>query len=307
MENSRLVLGLLHNVLGKSKPSTKGNHAFHCPFCKHHKPKLEIDPKTGFYHCWTCEPATKGRNLVSLLKKVQATSTQIAEMRSYFPGGKGEIDDKQYEVVELPKEFVSLVKPSTKLAYRQAKSYTTGRGITDTDIIKYNIGYCEAGKYRNSIIVPSYDSRGRLNYFISRSFEKDPGRKYNAPSCNKNELVGLEYFINWKVPVVLCEGIFDAIALKRNAIPLFGKSIPKALMMKLVQSDVKTVYLALDKDALKEALKYAQQLINLGKDVYLIELNGKDPSDIGFEEMTKYLHHAKQLTFGELLLKKMQL
>ena len=106
---------------------------------------------------------------------------------------------------------------------------------------------------------------------------------------------------------MLCEGIFDAIALKRNAIPLFGKSIPKALMMKLVQSDVKTVYLALDKDALKEALKYAQQLINLGKDVYLIELNGKDPSDIGFEEMTKYLHHAKQLTFGELLLKKMNL
>ena len=69
MEQSRLVLGLLHSVLGKSKPSTKGNHAFHCPFCKHHKPKLEIDPKTGFYHCWTCEPATKGRNLVSLLKK----------------------------------------------------------------------------------------------------------------------------------------------------------------------------------------------------------------------------------------------
>jgi DNA primase len=307
MENSRLVLGLLHNVLGKSKPSTKGNHAFHCPFCKHHKPKLEIDPKTGFYHCWTCEPATKGRNLVSLLKKVQATSTQITEMRSYFPGGKGEIDDKQYEVVELPKEFVSLVKPSTKLTYRQAKSYVTSRGMTDTDIIKYNIGYCETGKYKNSIIVPSYDARGRINYFISRSFERDPGRKYNAPSCNKNELVGLEYFINWKVPVILCEGIFDAIALKRNAIPLFGKSIPKALMMKLVQSDVKTVYLALDKDALKEALKYAQQLIDLGKDVYLIELNGKDPSDIGFEEMTKYLHHAKQLTFGELLLKKMQL
>jgi DNA primase len=109
------------------------------------------------------------------------------------------------------------------------------------------------------------------------------------------------------VPVVLCEGIFDAIALKRNAVPLFGKTIPEALMMKLVQSDVKTVYLALDNDAFKSSIKYAQQLINLGKDVYLIELEGKDPSEIGFEEMTKYLHTAKQLTFGELLLKKMQL
>jgi DNA primase len=113
--------------------------------------------------------------------------------------------------------------------------------------------------------------------------------------------------INWKVPVILCEGIFDAIALKRNAIPLFGKTIPKSLMLKLVESDVKTVYLALDKDALKEAINYSQQLINLGKDVYLIELQGKDPSEIGFEDMTKYLHTAKQLTFADLLLKKMQL
>ena len=307
MEQSRLVLGLLHSVLGKSKPSTKGNHAFHCPFCKHHKPKLEIDPKTGFYHCWTCEPATKGRNLTTLLRKVQASPAQVAEMRSYFPDGKGELEDKTYEVVTLPKEFIPFTKSSSKLTYRQAKSYITKRGITEEDILKYNIGYCEGGKYRNSIIIPSYDEKGRINYFISRSFEKDPGRKYNAPSCNKNNLIGLEYFINWRVPVVLCEGIFDAIALKRNAIPLFGKTIPKALMMKLVQSDVKTVYLALDNDAFKSSIKYAQQLIDLGKDVYLIELNGKDPSEIGFEEMTKYLHTAKQLTFGELLLKKMQL
>lgn len=307
MENSRLVLGLLHSILGKSKPSTKGNYAFHCPFCKHHKPKLEIDPKNGFYHCWTCEPATKGRNLVSLLKKVHANSAQIAEMKSYFPGGKNEVDDKDYKPVELPKEYKSFNSKATNITFRQAKAYLQQRGITQEDITKYNIGYCETGKYRNSIIIPSYDARGRVNYFISRSFEKDPARKYNAPSCNKNELIGLEYFINWKVPVILCEGIFDAIALKRNAVPLFGKTIPRALMVKLVQSDVKTVYLALDKDALKEALKYSQQLIDLGKDVYLIELNGKDPSDIGFKEMTKYLHHAKQLTFGELLLKKMQL
>jgi DNA primase len=115
----------------------------------------------------------------------------------------------------------------------------------------------------------------------------------------------MEYFVNWSVPVILCEGIFDAIAIKRNAVPLFGKSIPKALMLKLVESQVKTVYLALDKDALKEALTYSEQLINLGKDVYLIELEGKDPSDLGFENMTKLLQQAKPLTFGEIILKKM--
>lgn len=305
MDNSRLVLGLLHTAIGRSKPSTKGNHAFHCPFCKHHKPKLEVDPKSGVWHCWVCNE--KGRTPTSLLRKAHANADAIREMRSYFPDGKTNIDEKTYAKVELPKEYRPLLTPSTTLTYRQAKAYVTKRGLTELDIVKYNIGYCETGKYANSIIVPSYDRNGQINYFISRSFEKDPGRKYNAPSCNKNELIGLEYYINWKVPVILCEGIFDAIALKRNAIPLFGKTIPKSLMLKLVESDVKTVYLALDKDALKEAINYSQQLINLGKDVYLIELQGKDPSEIGFEDMTKYLHTAKQLTFADLLLKKMQL
>ena len=305
MDNSRLVLGILHNILGRSKPSTKGNHAFHCPFCKHHKPKLEVDPKAGVWHCWTCNE--KGRTPTSILRKLHASADAIREMRSYFPDGKGNIDDKTYVKVELPKEYKPLSTILTSLPYRQAKSYITKRGVTEQDIIKYGIGYCETGKYKNSIIIPSYDKNGSINYFISRSYEKDPGRKYNAPSCNKNDLIGLEYFINWKVPVILCEGIFDAIALKRNAIPLFGKTIPKSLMLKLVESDVKTVYLALDKDALKEAINYSQQLLNLGKDVYLIELQGKDPSDIGFEEVTKYLHTAKQLTFSDLLMKKMQL
>lgn len=307
MENARLVLGLLQTLLGRAKPSTKGNYAFHCPFCKHHKPKLEIDPKSGFYHCWTCNPATKGKNLVTLLKKLGASTAQLTEMKSYFPGSKTEVEDKEYKPVKLPEEFTSLDSNSTNLTFRQALSYVKSRGITEQDIKKYNIGYCATGKHRNCIIVPSYNSSGKVNYYIARSFEKDPARKYNAPSCNKNELIGLEYFVNWKVPVILCEGIFDAIAIKRNAIPLFGKSIPKALMMKLVQSEVKTVYLALDKDALKEALEYSIKLLDLGKDVYLIELNGKDPSEMGFEEITKHLHNAKQLTFGELLKKKMQL
>jgi hypothetical protein len=74
-----------------------------------------------------------------------------------------------------------------------------------------------------------------------------------------------------------------------------------------VESQVKTVYLALDKDALKEALTYSEQLINLGKEVYLIELDGKDPSDLGFTSMTELLQKAKPLTFGELMLRRMKM
>lgn len=306
--NELLVLGLLETVLGKGKKDRSGvNYAFQCPVCKHHKPKLIVNVSTGQYNCWTCHPPTKGKTPVSLFKKLEVPHEKIVEMKSYFKGDKTKVEDAKSNKLWLPEEFVSLSNPGTSLEARHAMAYLKSRGISERDIIKYNIGYCRSGRYRNRIIVPSYDKNGNVNYFIARSFEKDPLRKYDAPSVQKTEIIGLEYFINWSVPVILCEGIFDAIAIKRNAIPLFGKTIPKSLMLKLVESEVKTVYLALDKDALKEALTYSEQLLNQGKEVYLIELDGKDPSELGFENMTKLLHRAKPLSFGDLLIKKIQL
>jgi DNA primase len=308
MENELLILGLLENVLGKGKGSkSNADYAFYCPVCKHHNQKLIVNIKTGQYNCWTCQPQTKGKTPVSLLKKIGAPTEKILEMKQYFQGDTTNIEKPKHDKVRLPEEFISLVNPDKSLESRHALAYLKKRQITTQDIQKYNIGYCKTGRYKNRIIVPSYNYNGDINYFIARSFEKDPGRKYDAPTCNKTEIIGLEYFVNWSIPIILCEGIFDAIAIKRNAIPLFGKTIPESLMLKLVQSEVKTVYLALDKDALKSALDYSQNLLNLGKEVYLIELEGKDPSDLGFENMTKLLHKAKPFSFGDLLLKKMQL
>ncbi len=258
------------------------------------------------WHCWVCN--AKGKTLVGLFKKIKATSDKIAELKSIlgFTTKEEAVHDKTK--VELPKEYKPLTNLArTDIAAKHALMYLKKRGINKSDILKYNIGYCEEGRYNNRIIVPSYDANGELNYFIARDINPDSKKKYDAPKCNKNELIGLEYFINWDVPIILCEGIFDAIAIKRNAIPLLGKSIPKALMLKLVQPNVKTVYVSLDRDALKDALSYAEQLLNLGKDVYLIDLQDKDPSDMGFEKFTKLVHEAEQLTLGQLIYKKLEL
>lgn len=307
MDKAYLVLGLLETVLGRGKGSkTTMDYAFYCPVCKHHNPKLIINIKTGQYNCWTCYPATKGRTPVSLFKKIEAPIEKLLEMKSYFQGDTTKINI-EHNKVSLPEEFISLIDSQVSLEQRHALSYLNKRGITPVDIKKYNIGYCKYGRYKNRVIIPSYNKDGNINYFIARSFEKNPSRKYDAPSCSKTEIIGFEYFINWSVPIILCEGIFDAIAIKRNAIPLFGKIISKALMIKLIEPEIKTIYLALDKDALKEALNYSQNLLNMGKEVYLIELDGKDPSDLGFANMTKLLHSAKPLSFSDLLFKKIQL
>jgi DNA primase len=114
-------------------------------------------------------------------------------------------------------------------------------------------------------------------------------------------------FINWDLPIILCEGPFDAIAIKRNAIPLFGKNIQPELMKKLVTSKVQKIYIALDNDAIKKALEFCETLMNEGKEVYLVELDGKDPSELGFEHFTELIQNTIPLTNYKLMEKKLQL
>ena len=114
-------------------------------------------------------------------------------------------------------------------------------------------------------------------------------------------------YINWDLPIILCEGAFDAMTIKRNAIPLFGKKISNNLMKKIIESKVEKIYLALDDDALKDAFKHAETFLSYGKKVYLIEMKGKDPNELGFNAFTKLLHNAIKLTTSILLKKKLAL
>jgi hypothetical protein len=97
------------------------------------------------------------------------------------------------------------------------------------------------------------------------------------------------------------------MAIKRNAIPLFGKNIQQSLMKKLISSKVKKIYIALDNDALKKAIEFCEILMNEGKEVYLVELKGKDPSELGFEKFTKLIQNITPLTNYKLMEQKLQL
>jgi DNA primase len=156
------------------------------------------------------------------------------------------------------------------------------------------------------IIIPSYDENGKLNFFTGRSFEKEPFIKYKNPDTSR-DIVPFGLFINWSLPLILCEGPFDAIAIKRNAIPLLGKNLQNNLMKKIVSSTVQKIYIALDSDAMKQAIKFAEELMNEGKEIYLVELKDKDPSSMGFVNFTKLIQKSFPLTQYELMEKKLSL
>ena len=77
-------------------------------------------------------------------------------------------------------------------------------------------------------------------------------------------------------------------------------------MKRIINSSVEKIYIALDKDAIKQALNFCETLMNEGKEVYLVNLEDKDPSEMGFEKFTNLIQNTLPLTFSNLLEKKLQ-
>ena len=307
---NQLLVTLVNSVLGSGKATARNNYAYHCPFCHHHKPKLEVnltENREGKnpWHCWACD--TRGTTIYSLFKQLKVIPEKFTELKSLVTTSKSIKETQVASSVSLPNEYISLYDgDNSGIMARHALAYLKNRHVSKYDILKYNIGYCKEGLYKNMIIIPTYDADGRLNYFTARSFEKEPYVKYRNPSASR-DIIPNEHLINWNVPVIICEGLFDAMAIKRNAVPLLGKNIQSSLMKKIVTSVVDKIYIALDRDAIKQALKFCERLMAEGKEVYLVDLQDKDPSEMGFENFTKLIQKTVPLTYYDLMEQKLAL
>jgi DNA primase len=302
------LLGSIEHILGKSQKRARDNFAFHCPFCNHRKPKLEINMHTNEdgqnpWECWVCQ--TRGRSIRSLLTQLKTPRDQAQGILKYLPKG-AQIEYKQLSIIELPKEYQALYTSSKESVIANlVKKYLYDRGINDNDFIKYGIGYCNTGEYGGRVVIPSYSESGTLNYFVARSFDGNYF-KYKNPEASK-DVIFFENLINWNTPIILCEGVFDALAIRRNAIPILGKSLSMELKKKLLTSNVTDIYIALDTDARERALHIAEHLLNQGKRIFLVDLPDKDPSEMGFKPFTKLIQTAEELDLSKIMLHKLDL
>lgn len=310
MVNYKLVI-LLEKVLGSGTPTSGTNYAFFSPFCSHYKQKLEINLETvdgrNPWHCWISNE--KGKSIYSLFKKMNVEAQFFQELNNIITVSKRfDSIEKRKELIELPKSFIplsSLNKSSLNTpTIKNALIYLKNRGISATDIIRYNIGVCSDGEYANMVIIPSYDGTGNLNYFVGRSINPSAYIKYKNPNFSKN-IVPFELYINWDLPIIITEGVFDAISAKFNAIPLLGKTISSALKEKIILNRVTKIYMALDSDAIKDSLRMIRYFLNQGISVNYINLNGKDPNEIGQFAFRKALENSEQCSFESLI--KMEL
>lgn len=283
-----------------------GEISYFCPFCNHYKHKLQINLNTQKWHCWVCD--SKGQTLLSLFKKSNAPIDLYKKIKEIY--GDTSFRNKLElgrELVGLPDHYKPLYISQNTPDYKNALHYVMNvRKLTPIDILRYQVGYCEEGPYAGMVIIPSYNEYNILNYYVGRSFYSNATVRHKNPPISK-DVIGFENQINWKEPVIIVEGAFDAIATKRNAIPLFGKKIMPTLRSKILTEKVKKLYLALDGDAFDDSVKEVEYFLNNGVEVCTISLPGKDPSEVGYSDMVGATSRAKIVDFLDLIKFKMEL
>ena len=115
-------------------------------------------------------------------------------------------------------------------------------------------------------------------------------------------------FINWNHDIYITEGWFDANAIKRNAIPLLGKTIPNAIKSALVKYRPPSVYIILDNDAILESIRSIEYLMKNGINIFLVELPpNSDPSLLGFTKIWELIKKSNKMDFEELIKYKINL
>jgi len=299
-------LKILKDILGSYFRSGE-EYLFHCKKCGHDKKKLSVNFDKNVFKCWICD--YRGNNLFRLVKRY-GSFLQRQEWEKYsntidISSSLEELlfteEEQEEEVVlKLPKEFTSLANRNLPLSALEAKKYLQSRGITQADILRWKIGYCKKGEYKDRIIIPSFNNDGKVNYFVARSYGRE-WPPYKNPNVSK-DIIFNQLYIDFKNDLVLVEGAFDAVKAD-NAVPILGSSLREdsKLFQEIVKWDT-TVYVALDPDAEKKAMKLIKSLLLYGVEVYKVDVTGyKDVGEMTREEFQKRKGEAKQITNEEYL------
>lgn len=280
-------LKILNSILGEHF-SSSDEHLFRCPSCGHHKRKLSINLEKNVFKCWVCD--WSGKNIYRIIRRYgsrvekyewQSFEKDI-EIEKFADKLFAPKEIKKHDKINLPNEFISLANAKLPTTSIYPLNYLKSRGIDKKDIIKWKIGYCSSGTYESRVVIPSFDEQGDINYFVTRSYDGD-WKKYMNPTASKNIVFNHPY-VNFHEPVVLVEGVFDAIKAGDNSIPLLGSTLNERslLFYEIVKHDT-PVYLALDPDASKKTNRIIKLLLSHNIETYLVSV--APYNDVG--EMTK--------------------
>ena len=314
------IYDILVQFLGQSKQGTYDKdcyqYQFGCPRCiEEHgqdeaaKFHLDINLKMGVYKCWKCastdgEMQGKLGTLIKtyggadLYKRYKEVVRTIKEAHLYeldeYSGITNSIEVNTY--VRLPKTFRRIDIKTCK--NQRLLDYLEKRKITQDLIDKYSIGYTtrqeDDFRWKQRIIIPSYDEFGDLNYYLGREYSDYVNvLRYMNCDADKKEIIFQESLINWDATIYLCEGVFDAMRFPSNGVCMLGKILTPDMVLyqKIMEKANADVVIVLDGDTKEMETKRLYNLLNVGRlygKVKYIDLwNGITP----YKDMSEVFEH----------------
>lgn len=293
-------IDVLEGIFGESTLANSGkNVSVICPACKSdsksssRKKKLSVCLNKGIYHCWVCE--AKGHNIAKFaIRNTFVNKSDVATLNDLFSFDDNKEEKEPEYILRLPEDFCLLVNAPGRMA-KIAMSYLHKRGLTQNDFLRYKIGISGEYEFNNRVIFPSFCDDMKLNYFLSRTYDDNQFRKYKNCQIQRSDVIFNEHLVEWDKPVILVEGVFDAIKAGDNAVPMLGSWIDERhyLFKKLVHEQSEVV-MCLDPDAIDKTMKIAKNFKQYGLEVKLSKHTDKDFGDMTKQEANYYIQSAQK-------------
>lgn len=241
-----------------------GNLATCCPFCEERAGKVDTEYKLTF-------------KLQGETKDGKPLSPENAVYSCYRCGSKGYGDFSWLEAPEVkveevipdlgpPEGFTLLKDCSRSVTMHNYVDHFLQRGVLE-QAAKVGAGGCATGFYRGRVIVPYTDARDRWLGFAARTIIGQD-RKYLYPrGMNRRDaLWGVRYLPADKQPVLVVEGVFDALPLFPRAVATLGKSVTEQQLYAIAALK-RPIIPCLDGDAWEEAQQLGLRLKMAGAEV----------------------------------------
>lgn len=315
-----------------------------CPFHGEKTPSFHVDDARGMFYCFGCRIGGDAIKFISEYERLDPLDACkfIADKYgldiSQHLGKRRSADDSVLEVLKDAAAYFSAELFASKTATR----YAIGRGINKEAVQRFLIGYAKDGynnlcsalakkhskdaliksglfgnkdgrlydKFRNRLIFPIIDQRGRIVGFGGRTLVNDPAKYLNSPEADhfkKGELLYALYnckdHIKSSGHVIVTEGYMDVVALSiagiNNAVATLGTAMTEH-HAELLARYTDHVVICYDSDSagIKAALSAVDTLSSCIPVVKVCQLGeGLDPDEYikkyGTDEFKKAIANAK--------------
>lgn len=227
-----------------------------CPFHNEKTPSFTVYPETQSYYCFGCG---EGGDVINFVKKINnidyVEAVKLLAARAGMP-----MPDEDDTAGRLRSRVLAINKESARFFYeqlnaetgKQARAYWRGRGLSDSTIRRFGLGYApnsfnallkhlkslgytddellkaavvkksEKGNlydvFRNRVMVPIFDLRGNIIAFGGRNMGDEKPKYINSPETIAYKKSRTLFALNTakKSPekrYILCEGYMDVISM----------------------------------------------------------------------------------------------